>query len=87
MILAQAQRVAQLRVAPRRLEVAELDAERNDVDLVDAERAQLGRAAILAEGKNRIEAPIEDPAIAVADPPQQPGQATVPITLANGRST
>ena len=64
--------MAQLGVAARRVEVAEFDAERHNVDLVDAERAQLGGAAILAEGKDRIEAAIEEPAIAVANPAAAP---------------
>ena len=56
-----------LRVAPLAAELADLDAQRNDVDVVDAERSQLGRAAVFAEREDRVEAAIERAAIAIAD--------------------
>ena len=55
LLIADAQRLAQSRVAlvPRKL--AKLDAQRHDIDLGHAERAQLGCTAILAEREHRVE--------------------------------
>ena len=51
-----------------RAELAELDAERNDIDIRRCRASQLGRAAILAEREDRVETAIEHAAIRIADP-------------------
>ena len=68
LLVGETQLVPQLRVAPARTELAELDFQRHDLDVVDSEGPELGRAAIAAEREHRIEAPVERPAIGIAEP-------------------
>ena len=71
LIVGEAELVAQPRIAPLRPELANLDAERHDLDRIDSQRPQFRSAAILAQREHGIEATVERVAISVADPAAQ----------------
>ena len=58
-------------IAAARAELADLDAQRDDLDRIDPQRPQFRSAAILAEGENRIEPPIERTTIRIAHAAEQ----------------
>ena len=57
----------QLPVAPLGRELSHFHAQGNDVDIVDAQRPQPGRAAMFAQRIDRVEPPVERAAIGIAD--------------------
>lgn len=67
LIVAQAELAAQRGIAPFGTEISKFDAEREHIDLIDAERAQFRRAAMLAEREDAVETPVERAAISVTD--------------------
>ena len=73
-VVGQAELVPELGVAAGWTELAELDAERDDADVIDAVGPKLGAAAILAEREHFVEAAVERTAIGIADPLAQARQ-------------
>ena len=67
----EAQLAPQPRVAPARTELAELDSQRHDLDVVDSEASKLCRSAVAAQREHGIEAPVERSAIGIADPAER----------------
>src|SRR5207237_980942 len=73
LIVGEAELAPQPRVAAVRSEFAELNPERHDLEILDAEAPELRRATIVAQGEDGVETAVERTAIGITGAAEQAG--------------